>query len=68
MEFYELPLTSEKELNENEENELFKCKEYELQLNNEKCLLTLKINSYDKILFLAKYKKNLFLKEYIFFS
>ena len=64
MEYYELPLTSEKESNENEENELFKCKEYELQLNSEKCVLTMKINSYDTILFHAKYKKNLFSKEY----
>ena len=66
MESCEIPLTVEKELIDNEENELFKCIEYELQLNHEKCILIMKINPDDKILFQTKYKNNVFSKEYTY--
>ncbi len=64
MEDVELPLTNEKEFNANEEDELFKCKEYELLLNREKIKLTMKINPEEVILFKVKNKNNLYLKEY----
>jgi len=64
MEDAELPLTNEKEFNDNEEDELFKCKEYELLLNREKIKLTMKINPEEVILFKVKNKNNLYLKEY----
>ena len=64
MDYFELPLTNEKELIINEENELFTCKEYELLLNYEKCKLIMKINPDNKILFQIKYKNNIFSKEY----
>ena len=66
MESCEIPLTVEKELIDNEENELFKCIEYELQLNHEKCILIMKINPDYKILFQTKYKNNVFSKEYTY--
>ena len=56
------PLTTEKELSENEQDELFKYKEYELKINNEKFIFSLKINPEDKILFQAKNINNLLLK------
>ena len=64
MEYWEFPLTIEKELIVNEENELFTSREYELQLNHEKCILIMKINPYNNILFQTRYKNNLYSKEY----
>ena len=66
MEYYELPLTNEKESIDNEEQELFTSKEYELQLNHEKCILIMKINQYINILFQTRYKNNLYSKEYTY--
>ena len=66
MEYYELPLTDEKESIDNEEQELFTNKKYELQLNHEKCILIMKINQYNNILFQTRYKNNLYSKEYTY--
>ena len=66
MEYYELPLTDEKESIDNEEQELFTSKEYELQLNHKKCILIMKINQYNNILFQTRYKNNLYSKEYTY--
>ena len=66
MEYYELPLTDEKESIDNEEQELFTNKKYELQLNHKKCILIMKINPYNNILFQTRYKNNLYSKEYTY--
>ena len=67
MDSYELPLTKEKKINDIKSN-IFKCKEYEMEmlLNNEKFIITLKINPEDKILFQAKNQNNMFSKEYTY--